>query len=209
MRAKEYNTGIAVGRRLLINDDLSALSDFSSMIAVRSASDENKLVYGLLGTAVLSDTKALFHADHGNLAQTPSAIDAANVGIAVAALRKQTSLDGLVLNLAPAFLIVGPDREMQGRQLLAAITPTKPGDVNPWSGLAELVVDANIAGNAWYLGCVPEAAPTVVYGYLSGAEGPQVRTEVDFETRAVKVAAGLDFGYGAIDFRGMFRNAGA
>lgn len=209
VRVKEYNTGIIVGRRLLINDDLSALSDFSSMIAVRSASDENKLVYGLLGTAVMSDTKALFHADHGNLALTPSAIDAANVGLAVAALRKQTSLDGLTLNLSPAFLIVGPDKEMQGRQLLAAIAPAKTGDVNPWAGLAELVVDANITGNAWYLGCAPEAAPTIVYGYLSGAEGPQVRTEIDFETRAVKVAAGLDFGCGAIDFRGLHKNAGA
>lgn len=42
VRAKEFGTGIAIGRRALINDDLSALSDFSAMIATRAAVDENK-----------------------------------------------------------------------------------------------------------------------------------------------------------------------
>jgi hypothetical protein len=49
----------------------------------------------------------------------------------------------------------------------------------------------------------------VIYGYVSGSEGPQVRTERDFDTQAVKVAAGLDFAVGAIDFRGAYSNAGA
>lgn len=210
VRAKELGTGIVVGRRLLINDDLSALADFSSMIAIRSAADENKRVYALLtGAPVLSDTKALFHVDHGNLAGANAAISAASVALAVAAIRKQKSLDGLVLNLTPRFLIVGPDKEMEGRQLLAAITATKAGDVNPWAGSMELVVDANITGNAWFIGVEPDTAPSIVYGYVTGAEGPQIRTEVDFDTRAVKVAAGLDFGCGVIDFRGLFKNAGA
>lgn len=210
VRAKELGTGIVVGRRLLINDDLSALADFSSMIAIRAAADENKRVYALLtGTPVLSDTKALFHADHGNLAAAAAAVSSASAAIAVSAIRKQKSLDGLVLNLSPRFLIVGPDKEMEGRQLLAAITAAKASDVNPWAGSMELVVDANITGNGWYIGVEPEAAPSIVYGYVSGAEGPQIRTEVDFDTRAVKVAAGLDFGCGVIDFRGLFKNAGA
>jgi hypothetical protein len=210
VRAKELNTGIIVGRRLLINDDLSALADFSSMIAVRSAADENKRVYGLLATnPALSDGVALFHANHGNLAAAASKIDATNVGLAVAALRKQKSLDGLVLNLTPAFLICGPDKEMEARQLLTAVTPSKAADVNPWSGSMTLIVDANITGNTWFIGCVPEAAPSVVFGYVTGAEGPQIRTEIDFDTRAVKVAAGLDFGCGVIDFRGLHKNAGA
>lgn len=210
VRAKELNTGIIIGRRLLINDDLSALSDFSSMIAIRAASDENKRVYALLpANPVLSDGVVLFHASHGNLAAAGTVISAAAVGAAVAALRKQKSLDGLVLNLAPRFLVVGPDKEMEARQLLAAITATKSGDVNPWSGSMTLVVDANIVGNIWYVMADPAAAPSIVYGYVSGAEGPQIRTEVDFDTRAVKVAAGLDFGCGAIDFRGLYQNAGA
>lgn len=210
VRAKEYGAGIAIGRRALINDDLSALADFSSMIATRAAADENRLAYGVLSTnGALSDTKALFHTNHANLATTPSTIDGTNVALAVAQLRAQTSLDGLKLNLQPAFLVCGPAKEVAARQLLAAITATKASEVNVWSGFAELIVDANISGNEWYIFANPAAAPSIVYGYVAGAEGPQIRTERDFDTQAVKVAASLDFAAGAIDFRGAVKNAGA
>lgn len=209
VRAKEFGTGLAIGRRALINDDLSALSDFSAMIAIRAASDENRKVYGvLLANGNLSDGKAIFHADHGNL-QTGAALSVESVGITVAALRKQKSKDGVALNLHPKYLIVGPDQELKGRQVLAAITPTKAADANPWAGALELVVDAEITGNAWYIAVAPETAPSIIYGYVAGSEGPQIRTEVDFDTRAVKVAAGLDFAAGAIDFRGLQKNPGA
>ncbi|QJP14335.1 peptidase [Starkeya sp. ORNL1] len=209
VRAKELNTGIAVGRRALINDDLSALADFSSMIAIRAASDENARVYGILSTnPALSDGITLFHANHGNKAASGTSIDVTSISVAVSALRKQKSLDGLALNLVPRFLVVGPDTELRGRQVLAAITAAKSGDVNPWAGTMELVIDGNITGTYWYIMADPATAPSIVYGYVSGAEGPQIRTEIDFDTRAVKVAAGLDFGCGAIDFRGLYQNAG-
>jgi hypothetical protein len=209
VRAKEFGTGIAIGRRALINDDLSALSDFSSMIATRAAVDENRLAYGaLVANGNLSDNKALFHTDHGNKASSGTALDATNVAIAVAALRGQKSIDGLALNLQPAFLVVGPAQEVAARQLLAAIVATKSSDVNVWTNFAELIVDAEITDNRWYVFAAPGAAPVVVYGYVAGSEGPQVRTERDFDTQAVKVAAGLDFATGVIDFRGAYFNAG-
>jgi len=210
VRAKEFGTGIAIGRRALINDDLSALSDFSAMVAARAAVDENRQAYGVLATnRNLSDGKAIFHTDHGNKALSGTALDGTNVGIAVAALRGQKSLDGLALNLQPAFLVVGPQQEVPARQLLAAIMATKASDVNVWSGFAELIVDAEITDKRWYVFAAPGSAPVVVYGYVGGAEGPQVRTERDFDTQAVKVAAGLDFATDAIDFRGAYQNAGA
>lgn len=210
VRAKEFGTGIAIGRRALINDDLSALADFSSMIATAAAAFENQQAYALLAAnPKLSDNVDLFHNTHKNLASSASTIDGTNVALAVAQLRAQKSLDGLPLNLQPAFLVCGPAKEVAARQLLAAITATKASDVNVWSGFAELVVDANISGNEWYIFAAPGAAPTVVYGYVGGNEGPQVRTERDFDTQAVKVAAGLDFATGVIDFRGAVKNAGA
>lgn len=209
IRAREFGTGIAIGRRALINDDLSALSDFSSMIATRAAVDENRLAYSALeANANLSDGKALFHADHGNKAASGTALDGTNVGNAVAALRGQRSLDGMALNLQPAYLVVGPQQEVAARQLLAAITATKAADVNVWAGFAELIVDAEITDKRWYVLASPGTAPVAVYGYVAGAEGPQIRTERDFDTQAVKVAASLDFAVGVIDYRGAYMNAG-
>ncbi len=208
--ANEYAAGIILGRKALINDDLSALSDFSSMIAIRAAADENRMVYGLLtSNPEMSDGTAMFHAGHGNLAGAGSAISVASVAAAVAALRKQKSLDGIPLNLVAVYLVVGPDMELEAKQVVAGITPTKAGDANPWAGSLEVVVDANITGNAWYVMCDGVMCPCIVYGYVNGAEGPQILTERDFDTQAVKVRAGLDFGYGAIDFRGAYHNQGA
>lgn len=208
--AKEFGTGVAIGRKALINDDLSALSDFSSGIAIRAANDENRMAYAVLAAnAALSDGNALFSSAHGNLAASGSAIDAASIGAAVAAMRAQKSLDGMVLNLQPAYLVVGPAYETAARLILASVNATKTSDVNVWSNFAELIVDANITGNSWYLFASPTAAPVVVYGFVGGSDGPAVRSERDFDTQAVKVAASLDWAVGAIDFRGAYRNAGA
>ncbi|TAH67639.1 MAG: peptidase [Rhodopseudomonas palustris] len=209
IRAREYGTGIAIGRRALINDDLSALSDFSSMIAQRAAVDENRLAYAvLIANGALSDTKAIFHTDHANKAASGTVLDGDNVAAAVAALRAQKSLDGLVLNLQPAFLVVGPQQEVAARKLLATITATKVSDLNIWAGFAELVIDASITDKRWYVFAAPSAAPVLVYGYVA-SEGPVVRTERDFDTQAIKVASSLDFAVGAIDYRGAYFNPGA
>jgi Mu-like prophage major head subunit gpT./Caudovirus prohead protease. len=207
--AREYGTGIALGRRLLINDDLSALSDFSSGIAIRAANDENALAYGVLkANPTMSDGNALFSVAHGNL-PTAAAFGATTIAAMVKALRSQTSLDGMKLNLQPGMLVVGTDLEVAARTLLTAIQATKTSDVNPWANFAELVVDAELGATEYYLFTSPSAAPTVVYGYVGGAEGPQIRTERDFDTLALKIAANLDFAVGAIDFRGAVKNAGA
>jgi phage major head subunit gpT-like protein len=205
--AKEYTTGIALGRRLLINDDLSALSDFSNGIAIRAANDENALAYGVLkANPTMKDGKALFHADHGNL-PTAAAFGATGIAAMVKALRGQTSLDGMKLNLQPSTLVVGVDLEVAARQLLATVAATKTADINVWSNFAELCVDSELGATEYYV--MASAAPTIVYGYVGGAEGPQIRSERDFDTLALKIAANLDFAVGAIDYRGAVKNAGA
>ena len=44
---------------------------------------------------------------------------------------------------------------------------------------------------------------------MSGAEAPQITTGTDFDDKAVKVRAGLDFVAGAIDDHGLFLHEGA
>lgn len=206
--AKQFATGIVIGRPALINDDLGALGDWASMIATRAAADENARAYSLLvSNPVMSDSVALFNSAHGNKSASAGGIDATTVGAAVAAMRKQTSLDGIPLNLTPRFLVVGPDREMAARQLLTTVVATKSSDVNPWSGVAELIVDANITSTEWYLFADPAVAPVIVYGFLSASgEGPTTEAETDFDSRAVKIRASTDWGCGAVDTVGAYLN---
>ena len=206
---KEFTSGVALSRRMIAQDDLSALSDLAGGFASRAANDENKLVYGVLkANPTMRDGNALFSAPHGNL-PTAAAFGATGIAAMVKALRAMQSLDGMQLNLGPAYLVVGSDLEVPARTLLATVNATKTSDVNPWSNFAELVVDANLGATEYYVFASPNAAPAFVYGYLAGEEGPQVRSEIEFDTLATKIAATLSFGYGAIDHRPVIKNAGA
>lgn len=157
----------------------------------------------------MGDTKALFHTDHGNLAGSGGAISIATVGTGEAAMMVQTSLDGLKLNLKPAVLAVSPTKFTAARQFITSITPTSTADVNPYAGTLEVLADANLSGNGWYLFADPGAIETFSYGYLQGQAGPQITPEQGFEVAGVRLKLSLDFYVGATDFRGAYHNPGA
>lgn len=213
--AREWATGINITRRALINDDLGALGDFTSMAATRVAYDQNAQMYAMLQTnsgtgPVLSDGNGVFHTEHGNRPASGSTIGETGVNAAVIAMGAQTTLDGLKMNLRPRFIVCGPKQEMAARKLLASITPTTTADVNVWAGQFELIVDANITGARWYAFADPGIAPAFVHGYVNGGQSaPTAKSEIDFDTLAVKLRIGMDWGFGAIDYRGAYFDAGA
>lgn len=210
MRLATFTSGIGFSREALVNDDLSALSAISDGAAVVAANCENTLAYDLIASnPVMSDGEALFSEAHGNLAGTPSTIDVANVALAVKAMRLQTTASGQPLNIRPAVLVCGPAKELAARQLLGGIVAANPAAVNPYAAAFELVVDAQIAGNEWYLFASPTVAPVVVFGHLRDQTGPETWITRDDDTRGVRIHVGLDFAVGAIDWRGAYKNAGA
>jgi hypothetical protein len=48
-----------------------------------------------------------------------------------------------------------------------------------------------------------------VHGYLEGAEAPRVRTEEAFGQQGMAMSLEHDFGMGAVDYRGGYKNPGA
>jgi hypothetical protein len=201
---------------MLVNDDLGAFSDFAAMIGRRVMDFENATAFGVVTSGSgagpnLADGTAVFTTGRGNRAATGAAIDVTSLGAARQALRSRTSPDGLKLNLSPRYLLTGPAYETVAWQYSSAqFTPAKASDVNPFRGVYEPIVDANISGNNWYLFADPAVAPVYVYGYLAGAEGPQTRSyEIPGSDGAIRIDVWLDFGVGAIDWRGGHFNAGA
>lgn len=211
----EYATGVQLGRRMLMNDDLSVFSDLATIIAVRIAAEENRLVYSVIASdgPTLSDGVTMFNTSAttrgGNKASSGTTIDLTNLAAGRATVYKQTGLDGLPLNLQAARLVVGPDRELLARQVLSQVQAAQISNVNIYAGLIEPVVDAQISGNRWYLFADPASAPAVVYGYVDGNDGPMVTTDTDFDTQSLKVRVGLDFAAGAVDWRPAYLNTGA
>jgi hypothetical protein len=210
-----YAVMLNITRQMMVNDQLMAIEQVLGSAGERVADWENVQAYASLllnavGPVLLTDSKAVFHADHGNFTDTGTAISVTSVGVGRALMMKQTTLDGLKANFTPVTLLVGPDKLTIAEQLLTQITPAQTSNAVPES-IRRLSVqgDANIAGNEWFLFASPQAAPTFQYGYLSGFEGPRLSSEDVFDVQGMRVKLEHDFGVGAIDYRGAYRNDGA
>lgn len=214
--AEKYSLGkyggiVAITWETLINDDLSAFDRIPQALASEAAALEGDIVYGILSAnAAMADGVALFHASHKNLL-AGAAISDVTLGAARAAMRKQTGAKGRVLNLEPSFLIVGPDKETEANKYTSAsFVAAKAADINPnYNTSLEVVVDARVAGNAWYLSAAPGLVDTVEYSYLEGEEGLFTEQRQGFEVDGVQIKARHVFAAKAIDYRGIVRNPGA
>ena len=71
------------------------------------------------------------------------------------------------------------------------------------------VIEARLTGNQWYLSADPARIDTVEYMFLEGEEGVFTEQRVGFEVDGLQVKARHAFAAKAIDFRGMYKNAGA
>jgi hypothetical protein len=208
---------IRVTRQMLVNDDLGAFTDFASMIGRRVADFENATAYALLNSAngdgpTLATGNATVFATaaaRANKAAAGTALDLTNLALGRAAVMRQKTLDGLPISLGAAMrLLVGPNQELSARQLTVSVAATQTSNANVYAGFIQPLVEPLIASNRWYLFADPLATPVYVYGYLNGAEGPQVTTGPVSGVDGVEVSVIFDFGVGAIDFRGAWFNPG-
>ena len=94
------------------------------------------------------------------------------------------------------------------RQLTASVQAPQTRHANVYAGFVPPLVEPLIPANRWYLFSDPLSAPVYVYGYLNGAEGPQVTTGPVSGVDGVEVSVIFDFGVGAIDWRGAWFNPG-
>jgi HK97 family phage prohead protease len=214
-RVYPYGVKFNLSRQMIINDQMGAIDQMLGSFGVRVTDWENALAFAKLNLSsgigpVLSDGKAVFHNDHGNNKGTGGGVpDITTVGVGRAAMMKQKSLDGILLNLAPASILTGPDNLGAAEQLVASISPALIANAQPeWVKRLTPAGDANITGNGWYLFADPSVAPCFVYGYLEGFEGPRLKSEEQFGTQGLAVSLEHDFGVDGIDYRGGYRNVG-
>lgn len=208
-----YGRIVAITRQAIINDDMGAFTDMPAKFGRAAADLESDVVWGIVtSNAAMSDTVALFHADHGNLAGTAAALDIAPIGIGRAAMRGQKSIDGRHINVTPRYLLVPAALETKAQQFTSqAYVSAKSSDINPFAGalmpIAEPRLDA-ASTTAWYLAADPAQIDTIEYCYLDGNEGVYLETRTGFEVDGMEIKARLDFAAKAIDWRGLFKNAG-
>ena len=206
---------IGITRQVLVNDDIGAFSDLARRMGQGAAETEARILVTLLEAnsgagPTLSDTKALFHVDHGNKAATGAVISDTTLSAARLALRTQKGLDGRIIRVTPKNLLVPPALETVAEKWLATIAPATAADVNPFSGAMSLVVEPRLSSaTRWYVTADPGEIDGLEFAYLSGNEGPQVESRSGWDVDGVEIRVILDFGAGFIDHRGWFQNLGA
>jgi hypothetical protein len=125
-------------------------------------------------------------------------------------MRGQKDIDGATpINVRPRYLLVSPALETAAEVAVATLAAVTPANVNPFSGVLQILVDPHLSGNAWYVFAEPASVPTIKYAYLSGNEGPQVSTKEGWDVLGLELRVVLDFGCGVVDHRGSYLNAGA
>ncbi|MBI1265424.1 MAG: DUF2213 domain-containing protein [Alphaproteobacteria bacterium] len=205
----------ALSRKSIINDDLNAFGRWAQIMGQAAAETEADLLVSLLTQSggagpVIQDGTRLFHADHGNLASTGAGLSEATLSAARLAMRTQKGLDGKSpIAVTPRFLLVHPNLETAAEKLLSAIQPLSAQDVNPFAGKLELLVEPRLPSVGWYVFADPAQSPVLEYAYLSSAPGPQMASRDGWEVLGREFRVYLDFGAGATDHRGAFRNPGA
>lgn len=221
-----YGRIVTLTRQAIVNDDLRAFERMVSAFGFAARRLENRTVYSqLTANANLADGGALFNATaaataggHANLGTTAaSVLQFSSLTTGRTAMRVQKGLAGEELNLAPSFLIVPAALEQTAYQLTSSnYTPSAKSEVNEFrtggrtalTPVVEPVLDANSA-TAWYLAAANSQVDTVEYCYLDGAEGPVIESQAGFESDGVSWKCRLDFAAKAIDYRGLYKSAGA
>lgn len=206
---------ISFSRAMIVNDNYKAIDDVLNSYGTSVSATEERGFWTVVQSAsgagpTLSETsRPIFNATDGSMAASAAAINVASVSLGRAAMRKRKSIDGLFVQAEPKFIVAGPDKEREVDKLLAEISATDVANVNPFGGKLTKVITPEIAGNAWYLFADPERVAAFVYSLLEGYTAPRLRIDTPFGVQGLQASVEHDFGFGAVDFRGGYRNPGA
>ncbi|UVO20124.1 Mu-like prophage major head subunit gpT family protein [Stutzerimonas stutzeri] len=212
LKVGKFGKIIAITWEAIVNDDLSAMTRIPQALGAAAAQTESDTVWNLLlGNPDFIDGNPVFDSTHGNVAASGGAINTTTLAAARAAMRKQKSKAGHFLNLGPEYLVVGPDKELEAYQFTSSnYVPAKNADINDSRNASlQVIVDARITGNQWYLFAAPGLVDTFEYAYLEGEQGVFTETREGFEVDGMEIKARLVFGAAWIDYRGAYKNAGA
>lgn len=211
-RIEKYGRLFTLTREAIINDDLNAFTRMPAAFGKSAKRKEADLVYQVLtGNPKLADNVALFHATHGNIVSSLTALTVEAIGQGRTLMRKQKGMNSAApINVVPQFLIVPASLETQAEQLIATLVdPSKTNDtVNPAfiRGLT-LVVDSRLdeVGSDCYLAASPSQIDTITRAYLAGEERPYFEQREGWEVDGLHVKSRLEFAAVPVDYRGLVK----
>lgn len=214
-RVLPYGIAIGFSRQMLVNDTLGAIDQILADHANRVVIFEEKTFYAMLlsasgaGPTLLETTRAVFNTTDGTLAAAASAVTTDAIALGRQAMRTMKDQSGEPIDVGPAIILTGPAKETETQKVLSPVQAAQASNVPIFSGVLSQITTARITGNSWYLFADPSVLPCFEWGLLEGYAAPRLRLDEPFGVQGLRVSLEHDFGCGAIDYRGAYRNAGA
>lgn len=206
---------VTVSRETIINDDLQAIKQIPTKLAVAAAYTLAEFVYGFLtSNPTIYDSNPLFtsSAPHNNLASNTLSSAAMQSGII--AMREQTNYAGKRIGLRPRYLVVPPELEFVA--MVATKSAGVPGspnnDINPMLGYVTPIVAPQISsGTQWYMVGDPREIDTIEIGFVGGQVNPALFIQdqplfgLNFTQDAITYKIRHEYGGCVVDYRGLYR----
>lgn len=207
-----YGRKFSITRQAIINDDLGAFTRIPMKMGRAARRTIGNLVYGVLsGNPKMADGKALFHADHKNLA-AGSAIATASVSGGRTLMRKQKDGDAH-LNITPKYLLCGVENEDAANVVRASEyavggnnDQTIPNSVR---NAFDVISDPRLDGKEWFMAADQNMHDTIEVQYLDGVQTPYLEQQMGWDVDGTEFKVRIDAGVKALDSKGLIKNPGA
>lgn len=215
-----YGRLFSITRQAIINDDLDAFSRIPRLMGRAAIRTVGNLAYGVLSSnPVMADGKALFHADHANLAAAGAVLSTASVDAARVAMarQKQAGQDQGALNIRMRYLLVpvaleGAANVVRNSEYEVGASSRNNTTPNTVRNVFDVISDPRLddaSATAWYASADPSTNDTVEVAYLDGVETPTLEQQSGWSVDGVSFKVRMDAGVKALSFRTLYKNPGA
>lgn len=206
---------VTVSREAIINDDLYAIRQIPTKLAVAAAYTLAEFVYGFLSSnPTIYDSSPLFTAGapHNNLGSSALSTTAMQAG--VTAMREQTNMAGKRIGLRPRYLVVPPELEWQAMVVTksAGVPGSNNNDINPMMGYVTPIISPQLSSaTQWFFVADPSVVDTIEIGFVGGQMNPVLLIQdlplygANFTTDVTSFKVRHEYGGAVVDFRGLYR----
>lgn len=216
VNVKRRGNIIQITPELIINDDMNAISNLTTLFGRAAKRTIESKVYALLfSNPNLNDGQPMFGAGRGNQAAAGTVPSVDSFDAARIAMKKQKDIgSNEFLELTPTIWLGPVDKASSVRILNTAQwdpnRPQRDSIPNAVNGMLSDIIDtARITGTGWYLLCSPSVAPIIEVTFLDGQREPQLAQEENFRTAGISYRVELPFGVSPVDYVGGYYNPGA
>lgn len=216
--AETYGNTINVSRKMIVNDDLAAFIRLAQMLGRAAARSIEIDVYSLFALnagagPTMNDGNPLFHASHANIG-TGAAISVASLDADRVLMAQQMDPNqNDYLDIRPSILVLpiglGGTARVLNSSTYDPETSSPLQRPNIVNGLFQDIVDTpRLSGTARYLFADPMVEPVFEVAFLNGVQTPFMETNMPFSVDGMQWKIRFDYGFGAIGWRGVVKNAG-